>query len=168
MPKVKLTTQFVLNPPLPTARKIDYYDSSITGFILEVRSSGLATFYLRYRDLYGHQRQVKIGDAKSISLDQAKQKAKVLRSEVVLNGQPDLSSKEKKQIPRLVDFVNDHYLGHIATYRRNYASDLSKIRNHICQSLDTCIWIKFLLLLLWSCIKNLNLRAMLLQLQIWL
>jgi integrase len=131
MPKVKLTAQFVLNLPLPTARKIDYYDSSITGFILEVRSSGLATFYLRYRDLYGHQRQVKIGDAKSISLDQAKQKAKVLRSEVVLNGQPDLSSKEKKQIPRLVDFVNDHYLGHIATYRRNYASDLSKIRNHI-------------------------------------
>jgi integrase len=131
MPKVKLTTQFVLNPPLPTARKIDYYDSSITGFILEVRSSGLATFYLRYRDLYGHQRQVKIGDAKSISLEQAKQKAKVLRSEVVLRGEPNQPSKVKKKVPTLRDFVNEHYLGHIATYRRNYAPDLCRIRIHL-------------------------------------
>jgi len=131
MPKAKLTTQFVLNPPLPTARKIDYYDSSITGFILEVRSSGLATFYLRYRDLYGHQRQVKIGDTKSISLEQAKQKAKVLRSEVVLNGAPVEPAKIKKLIPTLSEFVTEHYLPHIATYRRNYGADLSKIRNHI-------------------------------------
>ncbi len=131
MPKTKLTSQFVASPTLPTSRKVDYYDTSITGFILEVRSTGLATYYLRYRDQYGDQRQVKIGDTKSISLEQAKQKAKVLRSEVVLRGAPDTQSKVKKAIPTLIEFVNDYYLAHIATYRRNYASDLSKIRNHI-------------------------------------
>ncbi len=131
MPKTKLTSQFVASPTLPTSRKVDYYDTSITGFILEVRSTGLATYYLRYRDQYGDQRQVKIGDTKSISLEQAKQKAKVLRSEVVLQGEPNQPAKVKKKVPTLLDFVNEHYLGHIATYRRNYSPDLSRIRNHI-------------------------------------
>lgn len=50
MPVVQLSAHFVRNAVCPPGRaKVDYYDSAIKGFILEVRSSGGRTFYLRYQ-----------------------------------------------------------------------------------------------------------------------
>ena len=70
MPNVNLDTQFVRHAVCLEGRsKTDYYDNAITGFILEVRATGGMTYGLRYRDVYGKQRQHKIGDAKSITFD---------------------------------------------------------------------------------------------------
>ena len=70
MPNVNLDAAFVRSAICPEGKgKVDYYDNSITGFVLEARSTGGMTYYLRYRDPHGRQRQQKIGDAKSISFD---------------------------------------------------------------------------------------------------
>jgi hypothetical protein len=55
MAKFCLTSGFVQNPPAcPSGKgKIDYYDTQLPGFLLEVRASGRATYYQRYRDKYG-------------------------------------------------------------------------------------------------------------------
>lgn len=54
MPVVQLSAQFVRNAACPQGKaKVDYYDSSIKGFILEARASGGRTFHLRYRDSHG-------------------------------------------------------------------------------------------------------------------
>ena len=54
MPKVNLRLSFVDNPPKPTDKpKTDYFDTQLTGLLLEVRRSGKATYHLRYRDKYG-------------------------------------------------------------------------------------------------------------------
>ena len=65
MPKVHLKQSFVENPPLPTndKPKTDYFGTQVSGFLLEVRSSGKATYYLRYRDNTGQLKQVKLGCA---------------------------------------------------------------------------------------------------------
>ena len=77
MPVVQLSAQFVRDAACPPEKaKVDYYDSAIRGFILEVRSSGGRTFHLRYRDTHGKLRQHKIGDAAAISYDKARQKAR--------------------------------------------------------------------------------------------
>ena len=48
MPKIHLRPQFVANPPKPKDKaKIDYFDSALPGFLLEVRKTGTATYYLR-------------------------------------------------------------------------------------------------------------------------
>ncbi|MGV0986811.1 MAG: tyrosine-type recombinase/integrase [Limnohabitans sp.] len=132
MPMVQLSAHFVSTATAkPQAKKVDYYDQTITGFILEVRPTGGATYHLRYRDAHGRQRQYKIGDVKSLTFDKAKQAAKVLRSKVVLGESPNEDRNAKRAIPTLAEFIRDKYLPHIETYRRNYASDVSQLNLHI-------------------------------------
>lgn len=110
MPMVQLSAHFVSTATsTPQAKKVDYYDKTITGFILEVRPTGGATYYLRYRDSHGRQRQFKIGDHKSLSFEKAKQAAKVLRSKVVLGDSPIEERLIKKTVPTFEEFINDTY-----------------------------------------------------------
>ncbi len=52
MAKICLTSRFVQDPPkCPSDKgKMDYYDTQLPGFLLEVRASGRATYYQSYRD----------------------------------------------------------------------------------------------------------------------
>ncbi len=52
--------------------------------MLEVRQSGGKTFYQRYTDERGRERQYKIGPADVITLDQARKKARVVLAQAVL------------------------------------------------------------------------------------
>ena len=70
MAKQPLDAAFVRSATCPQGKKrIEFFDTNITGFTLEVRMTGGKTYYLRYRDQYQRLRQHKIGDAKSISFD---------------------------------------------------------------------------------------------------
>ena len=71
MAKIYLTSVFVQDPPrCPSDKgKVDYYDTQLPGFLLEVRSSGRATYYQRYRDKYGRIKQARIGHTNSLSLE---------------------------------------------------------------------------------------------------
>ena len=67
MPVVNLTAAFVRDAVCAEGKaKENFYDSAITGFILEVRKTGGKTYALRYTDPHGRQCQHKIGDSKSI------------------------------------------------------------------------------------------------------
>jgi hypothetical protein len=48
MPRILLTQQFSDNPPIVRHKsKTDYFDTRLTGFFLEVRTTGKATYYQR-------------------------------------------------------------------------------------------------------------------------
>ncbi len=131
MPKATLDAAFVRTVACPGKGKIDYYDNAITGFILEVRSSGGKTYHLRYRDAHGKQCQHKIGDAKSISFDKARTSAEKLRSRVVLGESPIEEKKMLRTIPTLAELYRDTYLPHLQNTRRNMGSDLSFWKVHL-------------------------------------
>lgn len=132
MPNVNLDAQFVRDAVCQEGRgKTDYYDNAITGFILEVRATGGKTYSLRYRDPYGKQRQHKIGDAKAISFEKARQAAEKLRSKVVLGENPAEDKKALRQVPTLAEFVRDKYIPHIHLHRRNFQSTISFLNIHI-------------------------------------
>lgn len=132
MPKVNLSAAFVSSALCPDGRsKIDYYDNSITGFVLEVRHTGGKTYYLRYRDRHGKLRQHKIGDSKSLSYDKARQAAQRLRSQVVLGDSPAVDRKTSRTIPTLLEVVTQRYIPNIQQHRRNYSSSLSFIHKHL-------------------------------------
>jgi len=58
MPTVALSAGFVRRVScLPDRRKVDYFDETQRGFMLEVRCSGGKTFYQRYTDERGRERQ---------------------------------------------------------------------------------------------------------------
>ena len=131
MPNVNLDAAFARTVACPEKGKIDYYDNAITGFILEVRSSGGKTYHVRYRDQYGKQRQHKIGDAKSISFDKARTAAEKLRSRVVLGESPIEEKKMRRAIPTIAELYQDTYLPDQLNTRRNMQSDLSFWKLHV-------------------------------------
>ncbi|MBU0909907.1 MAG: integrase arm-type DNA-binding domain-containing protein, partial [Proteobacteria bacterium] len=132
MPIVSLSAEFVRNIVCPEGKaKENYYDTAITGFILEVRQTGGKTYALRYKDQHGRQCQHKIGDSKSISFDKAKNAAQILRSRVVLGEDPSAEKRTKRMVPTLEEFCRDRYMPFAKSYKRSWLSDESLLKNHI-------------------------------------
>lgn len=132
MPIVSLDAAFVRTTACPDGRrKVDYYDSTITGFVLECRTSGSKTYALRYRDARGIQRQYKIGDTDSLSFDQARRKAEQVRSRVVLGENPAEDRTAKRAVPTIGECFREVYLPHLKATRRNFESDFSFWKIHL-------------------------------------
>ena len=131
MPKAKLDATFCLTARCqPGKVRTDYYDTTITGFVLECRASGGKTFLLRYFNAYDKQCQRKIGALGDISFEQAKKLAKRLRSEVVLGGDPAAQKAEKKAIPTYDALADQHY-DYIKTYQKNPGNTEAIMRVHL-------------------------------------
>ncbi len=132
MPKVALSRTFVENANCdPAKAKIDYFDSDQRGFMLEVRRSGGKTFYQRYSDERGRERQFKIGPADALSLDQARKKARIILAQALLGADPQARRKELREIPTLAELVRDRYLPHVKAYKRSWRTDETVFRVHI-------------------------------------
>lgn len=132
MPTASLDAAFVRSAKCPEGKnRIDFFDTNIRGFVLEARITGGSTYYLRYRDEHGRQRQHKIGDAKSISFDKARSAAERLRSRVVLGENPAEAKKIRRSIPTIAEFYRDTYLPFLQSYRRNMGSDFSFHHTHL-------------------------------------
>lgn len=131
MPKVKLDAAFCLRARCESGkRKTDFYDTSITGFVLEVRSSGGGSFYLRYQDAQGRQRQHRIAGYGDASFDKIRKEAQRLRSQVVLGEDPAQSKAEKRAIPTYGELAQQH-LDYAKTYQRSYDTTEMYVRRHI-------------------------------------
>ena len=138
MPNVNLDAMFVRNASSHGKAKETYYDNAITGFTLEVRSTGSMTYALRYRDPHGKLRQHTIGNANDISFQQARTAAEKLRSRVVLGEDPSEERKTKRTIPTLAEFTRDRYMPFVKGYKRSWDSDDSYLRNHILPKFGAC------------------------------
>jgi len=132
VPKATLNSSFVRSVSAPTDKaKVDYWDTGIHGFVLEVRSTGGKTYYLRYRDEQHRQHQYKVGDARSLTFEQARKAAEKLRSQVVLGESPSTQRKQKRLIPTLQEFVMTDYIPHIQLHRKSWLSTQSAMKYHI-------------------------------------
>lgn len=131
MPKVKLDAAFCQTARCEDGkRKTDFYDTVITGLVLETRSSGGRSFYLRYQDVHGRQRQHRIAAYGDASLDKIRKEAQRLRSEVVLGGDPAQVKADKRAIPTYAMLAQQH-LDYAKTYQRSYDTTEMYIRRHI-------------------------------------
>lgn len=131
MPKLKLDNSNALTAQCePGKRKTDWWDTHIRGLVLEARSSGGKTFYLRYQDEHGRQRQFKIAAFGDLTVDKVRKEAQRLRSQVVLGGDPAATKEEKKATPTYAEFADQH-LAHAKTYQRSYDTTEMYMRRHI-------------------------------------
>jgi len=132
MPTVVLSVPFVRQAVCPTGRrKTDYFDSTQRGFLLEVRCSGGKTYYQRYTDERGRERQYKIGPADVVTLDQARRKAKQIVAEALLGADPQQKRRELRAVPLLRDFVAERYLPYVQTYKNSWSTDETVLRIHV-------------------------------------
>jgi integrase len=132
MPIVRLSPAFVRNANCPpTDIKIDYFDTTMRGFMLEVRASGGKTYYQRYTDERGRERQFKIGPADVLTLRQARRKAKQTKAAAILGNDPQMEREERRAVPTLKVFVHEQYLPYVRTYKRSWKTDETVLRVHI-------------------------------------
>ena len=105
--------------------------------MLEVRVSGRKTFYQRYIDARGSERQYKIGSANVISITQAKQKARLVCAEALLGPDPQQRRRDIRSIPTLSQLVQERYLPHVMDYKRSWKTDETILRLHILPDLGS-------------------------------
>ena len=130
MPKAKLDHAFVANAQCePGKAKTDWYDTTTTGFVLECRSSGGRTYYLRYQDQGGRQKQHKIGGFEDITFAQAKKAAQRLRSEVVMGGDPGATKAQARAVPLYRELAAMHL--DFAKHQKSYPTIEMCMRVHI-------------------------------------
>lgn len=135
MPTVKLTPTFVRSLRCTGNRKIDYFDTAQRGFMLEVRPSGGKTYYQRYIDGHGRERQFKIGPADVLTLDQARRKALSVLKQAIIGTDPQDKRAEQRTIPTLAEFAHANYLPHVQGYKRSWRCDEVILRLHILPAL---------------------------------
>lgn len=132
MPIVSLSAGFVRQAICVAARrKTDYFDLSQRGFLLEVRQSGGKTYYQRYTDERGRERQYKIGPAEVLTLEQARRKARQVVAEALLGADPQQKRREMRAVPQLSHFVQERYLPYVRTYKSSWQTDETVLRIHI-------------------------------------
>ena len=115
------------------ARKIDFFDAAVPGFMVEVRSTGGKTFYLRYRDAHGRERQFKIGSAHILTVSQARRKARAVLAEAILGHDPQRQREELRSIPTLAEFIDELYMPYAKNVKRSWQTDDTILRIHILQ-----------------------------------
>jgi integrase len=129
VPKADLTSKFVQRAICaPGARKTNFFDASIPGFLLEVRQSGGKTFYQRYRNARGRECQFKIGSPDVLSLPQARKKARNVIAQALLGDDPQQRRQELRAIPSFSEFVRDLYLPFAMNAKRSWRTDETVLR----------------------------------------
>ena len=132
MPQMQISNKSARDAKCPDGEaKVYFFDTQLTGFVLEVRASGGKTFYIRYRDTRGVQRQFKIGPAPALSADNARRQAQKLLGRVALGEDPAQQKEILQSVPSFDKFVTERYLPYIRSYKRSYRADDSYLRNHI-------------------------------------
>ncbi len=132
MPTVRLNNRFVRVVACPAyLRKVDYFDVRLPGFMVEVRNSGGKTFYQRYRDDRGRERQYKIGAAHILTVSQARKKARSILAEALLGNDPQKRREELRAIPTFSSFIHEQYLPFAKTAKRSWRTDETVLRLHI-------------------------------------
>lgn len=130
MPKIHLNVSFVANPPKPKdGLKVDYFDTAVPGFHLEVRATGKCTYYQRYRDKSGRLRQVRIGPTDSLTLEEARQRGRYIRSQAVLGLDPAAEIDKIKNSMTFKEFIADRYLPYIKLHKKSWRHD-EKVINY--------------------------------------
>ena len=129
MPIIKLTQDLIANDQLTCPadkRRIEYCDGhskvAVPGLYLEVRHSG-QTFYLRYKDANSKTCHQKLGRTTDIDLATAREKAKVLRTQIALGADPGADKKAVRAILTFTTFFEDHYLPFARQRKRTWKRD---------------------------------------------
>ena len=131
MPIALISEAFIASlKPSADARRVDYFDAEIKGFILEVRPASL-TYYFRYRDAQRKVRQMQVGKHPELKVSDARAKAYALKQLLKEGGDPAKEGVRNTQAPLFVEFIRQKYLPYAKVSKRSWRTDECVLRNHL-------------------------------------
>jgi integrase len=132
MPHANLTAKFVSTVTCPAGRrKVEFIDTNLEGFFVEVLASGVKTYYQRYFNGRKRQRLFRLGRVGIVPLEDARKRAMQIKAEVSLGNDPKKNSDDLKIIPTLKNFAVSKYLPYVKEHKRSWAYDEVTLRIHI-------------------------------------
>jgi len=132
MPRIKLTQRFVNQCQCPSPKKkVDFFDLEVPGLCLEVRISGGKSFYIKYRDTNGFQKQLTLANAKILGLTEARKRARTMLANSYLGNRICEKEISLPELQTFEKFVSNYYIPHIKKYKRAVISELSYIKCHL-------------------------------------
>jgi hypothetical protein len=93
------------------------------GFMLVFAHQAAKPIISGYTDERGRERQFKIGPADALTLQQARRKARQIKAEAILGGDPQQVRKVRRSIPTLRWFIDERYLPFVKGYKRSWKTD---------------------------------------------
>jgi integrase len=136
MSKITLTPSNVESAKCPAdKRKLDLFDQRTKGLLLEVRVTGGKTYYIRYTSARGKVCQLKLADARDVTLAQARQLADQTRNKLAMGEDPKEAKADLRAAPTFAKFVEEDFLPHIKMHKRSWGSDVSLLNNHLLPAL---------------------------------
>ena len=136
MSKITLTPSNVQSAKCPAdKRKLDLFDQRTKGLLLEVRVTGGKTYYIRYTSARGKVCQLKLADARDVTLAQARQLADQTRNKLAMGEDPKEAKADLRAAPTFAKFVEEDFLPHIKMHKRSWGSDVSLLNNHLLPAL---------------------------------
>ena len=138
MPKAKLTNTFTNKAKCPKDKtKIVYFDTTDTGFILEVRNTGTKTFYYRYNEARTtHQK--KLSSTDSISANEARTIIQNIKRDKTFNTPITLQSQLQESTNTTItleEFFYTHYKPYVELHTKSSVFNIRTFRLHILPSL---------------------------------
>lgn len=134
MPKCKLTDSLIPQLSCPkNKRHLEFFDTKLPGFYLDVLASGKQVFRVRYRQ-EGKQRVKTLGDARLLTVKEVRKMAKKLLRKLLAGGDPKLVSNFDEG-PSLNDFFLHQYLPYVKSYKRSWETDEIMLRLHLLPAL---------------------------------
>lgn len=138
MPVIDLTAQFVASAACPdTKRKEVFFDRRVKGLMLEVRTSGGMTYYMRYTDDRSKTRYIKLGNGGDITLPQVRNLCRQHRNKLTMGIDPLAERAIKRLVPTFSDFVHERYLPFAQANKRSWQTDETLARTHLIPQLGT-------------------------------
>jgi len=131
MPDADITEKFVKRVKLPIDKnKVDYFDKTLKGFMLEVRSSGSMTYYYRYTH-NGTTKMKKIASAAYMSSDKAREVVNELKRSKELDVTISLNPEKSTSTITLGTFFEEHYSPYIKASKKSSKDYHAFFHNHI-------------------------------------
>lgn len=141
MPTGKLTKRAIDGFATPDVKQLIYWDTEVKGFGVRVLPSGLKTFVVQYRTLEGVKRRLNLGRFGPLTVEKARDLAKLKLAEVIVGEDPADKVREARKgmtVSQMCDwYLTEARAGNILG-RKNLpikASSLdmdeSRIRTHI-------------------------------------
>mgnify|MGYP003119258873 CR=1 FL=1 len=132
MPRHFLTEQIVHNLTCPPTREhFAVFDAQLRGLYVDALKSGRLMYRVRYRER-NRYRVVTLGDARLLTLDEARQQARTVQRCVMQGGDPKLAMVQSwHEDMALSDFFWNHYLPYVRSYKRSWKTDAFIFGRHL-------------------------------------
>ena len=110
------------------------WDSELAGFGIRLYSGGKKSFVLAYR-LMGQKKLMVIGGYGALTLDEARNIAKIKLAELIQGQNPAKDSNKLSKNKTMTDFSNQYIENYAKKHKKTWAEDQRRIEKNILPSL---------------------------------